>query len=112
MGNILTGEGVGRENEFRQLGKKVVNPYGVMETVFGEHDKDKANRIRQSKHRFFEYPMPEKHDRAATIFNEGLTHTTRESAVLGFGKSGKTRTRTLSVGAYDNAAHTQSVPER
>merc|ERR1719191_1792028 len=54
--NILTGEGVGRECEFRQVGKKIVNPFGCMEATFAEHARDASNRIKNSKHRFFEYP--------------------------------------------------------
>merc|ERR1719253_1165021 len=69
--NLLTGEGVGRECEFRQVGKKIVNPFGCMEATFGEHQKDAANRIKNSKHRFFEYPAPQKADRTVTIFREG-----------------------------------------
>jgi len=109
--NILTGEGVGRENEFRQVGKKVLNPTGTMSAIFGEHERAAANRMKASKHRFFEPDVPQKESRAATIFNEGLTHTTREAAIIGYGRCGKSRTRSQSVGAYDNYAHTRHVPE-
>lgn len=108
--NILTGEGVGRECEFRQVGKKVVNPFGCMEATYGEHQRDSTNRIKNSKHRFFEYPAPQKPDRTATIFKEGLTHTTRESAVLGYGASGVRRSRSQSCGVADNYVHLRALP--
>uniref|UniRef100_A0A7S2AX36 Uncharacterized protein n=1 Tax=Alexandrium andersonii TaxID=327968 RepID=A0A7S2AX36_9DINO len=108
--NILTGEGSGRECEFRQIGKKIVNSEGSMEATFQEHHKDATNRIRNSKHRFFEHPAPEKEDRCANLFNEGLRDTVRESAVLGYGTSGVRRTRSQSCGVSDNYAHLRSLP--
>jgi len=108
--NILTGEGSGRECEFRHVGKKILNPYGSMEATYGEHDKDARNRIKNSKHRFFEYPAPQKEDRTANIFNEGLQETKRESAVLGYGRSGVSRTRAASCGVADNYVHLRALP--
>jgi hypothetical protein len=109
--NILTGEGVGRECEFRQVGKKIVNPFGCMEATFAEHSRQASNRIKNSKHRFFEYPnaLPT-HERQSNIFNEGLTHTSRESAILGYGSSGVRRTRSQSCGVSDNYAHLKALP--
>merc|ERR1712157_609572 len=86
--NILTGEGVGRECEFRQVGKKIVNPFGCMEVVFGEHQKDATNRIKNSKHRFFQHDAAPKMDRMKNLFNEGLSNTVRETAILGYGTAG------------------------
>jgi len=108
--NILTGEGVGRENEFRSVGKKVLNPFGCMQDVFGEHSKEAGIRIKNSKHRFFEAPVAQKHVRTANIFNEGLQDTFRESAVIGYGRGGNRRTRSQSCGVADNYAHLRDMP--
>jgi len=115
--NILTGEGVGRESEFRQVGKKILNPHGGMEGVYVEHNKDASNRMKNSKHRFFEYQQDggyaatgKGQDRTFNIFNEGMTHTQRETVVLGYGNNGKRRTRLQSVGVADNFAHLSHVP--
>lgn len=108
--NILTGEGSGRECEFRHVGKKILNPYGSMEATYAEHDKDARNRIKNSKHRFFEYPAPAKEERTATLFNEGLKDTVRETAVLGYGRSGNARTRATSCGVSDNYVHLRALP--
>lgn len=107
--NILTGEGVGRESEFRQVGKKVMNPLGSMEAVFSEHAKEANVRTKNSKHRFYD-PAPPKEERTAHLFNEGLRETVRETAVLGYGSSGNRRTRTQSCGAADNYAHLRELP--
>lgn len=103
--NILTGEGDGRECEFREVGKKIVNPYGCMEAVFGEHQKDANNRIKNSKHRFFQHDAAPKTDRMKNLFNEGLQSTVRETAILGYGSAGVRRTRSVSTGVSDNYAH-------
>lgn len=104
--NILTGEGVGRECEFRPLGKRPVNPHGSMDATFAEHARDDSIRMRSSKHRFFEVPAaPASPQRAKALFNEGLGPDERQSSVLGYGKDGPRRTRTQSCGAADNFAH-------
>lgn len=109
--NILTGEGVGRECEFRQVGKKIVNPFGCMEATFGEHARDASNRMKNSKHRYFEYPAVQpQQDRQETLFKEGLHHTQRQTAILGYGSQGVRRTRTQSCGASDNYAHLRALP--
>lgn len=104
--NILTGEGVGRECEYRPVGKRSVNPYGCMEATFGEHARDTSIRMRNSKHRFFEgpggQPSPQ---RAVVLVNEGLSQDDRQTSVLGYGKDGARRNRTQSCGAADNFAH-------
>ncbi|CAE7239444.1 ADK2 [Symbiodinium sp. CCMP2592] len=66
--NILTGEGVGRECEFRHVGKKILNPYGSMQATFSEHDREERHRVKNSKHRFFEHPAPEKQATAGRAF--------------------------------------------
>merc|ERR1719321_2560382 len=103
--NIITGEGDGRECEFRQIGKKVVNPYGCMEGVFGEHGKDASNRMKNPKHRFFQHDAPEKFERQKNQFHEGFVQTKRETAILGYGSSGVSRTRMKSVGVAENYSH-------
>jgi len=120
--NILTGEGMGRESEFRSVGKKILNPFGCMDAVYAEHNKDASNRIKNSKHRFFEYQETQQdpsatmraqvaqQERARAIFNEGMTQTNRETVVLGYGNNGKRRTRLQSVGVADNFAHLSAVP--
>lgn len=108
--NILNGEGVGRDTEFQQVGKRVLNPNGSMPEVFPLHTKQAQNRIRNSKHRFFENPAPEKEPRTANLFKEGLQTTVRESAVIGFGAGGNRRTRSVSCGAADNYAHLRELP--
>lgn len=109
--NILSGEGVGRECEFRQVGKKIVNPFGCMEATFSEHARDASNRTKHSKHRFFEYPSaPPQEHRMKNIFNEGLVETKRESAILGYGNAGTRRNRSQSCGAPDNYAHLRALP--
>lgn len=109
--NLLTGEGVGRECEFRQIGKRILNPHGCMEATFAEHGKDAQTRIRNSRHRFFE-PLPglPADHRAATLLNEGLTETKRQTATIGYGTAMKSRTRAQSTGASDNYAHLRGVP--
>jgi len=108
--NILTGEGSGRECEFRKLGKKIVNPLGSMEATYPEHQKSAETRIKNSKHRFFETPVPAKEERCLNLFNEGLTDTVRQSAVIGYGTAGNRRTRTQSCGVSDNYAHLRMLP--
>lgn len=112
--NVLTGEGVGRECEFRQVGKKIVNPFGCMHATYSEHAKEESKRIKNSKHRFFEYPTPQySDDRAKTLFTEGLTGTARQTAVIGFGQGQNRRTRIQSCGAGDNFAHIRGLaPEQ
>lgn len=107
--NILTGEGSGRDCEFRQVGKKIVNPNGSMEGLFAEHSRDASNRIKSSKHRFFEPDTSPAANRTQHLFGEGLTGTSRQSAVLGYGSSGKRRTRVQSCGVADNFAHLRGV---
>jgi len=103
----LTGEGAGREGEFRQVGKKILNPHCNMTDVFAEHHRDARSRMRNGKHRFFEYPPPPVADgRQQMLFNEGYTRTQKESCVLGYG-NGNPRTKLDSVGTYDNFAHQQ-----
>merc|ERR1712125_114387 len=96
--NILTGEGEGRECEFRRIG---------MKAVFGEHAKDSTNRIKNSQHRFFQHDAQPKFERMKNQFEEGLVTTKRETAILGYGSSGVSRSRTRSVGAADNFSHTK-----
>eukprot|EP00929_Paragymnodinium_shiwhaense_P113270 TRINITY_DN81532_c0_g1_i1.p1 TRINITY_DN81532_c0_g1~~TRINITY_DN81532_c0_g1_i1.p1 ORF type:complete len:250 (-),score=37.07 TRINITY_DN81532_c0_g1_i1:65-814(-) len=103
--NILTGEGEGRDPEFREVGKKIVNPYGCMEAVFADHSKDSTNRIKNSKHRFFQHDAGPKVDRMKNLFNEGLNTTVRETAILGYGSAGVRRSRSVSTGVCDNFAH-------
>jgi len=111
--NLLTGEGVGREMEFRQIGKKIVNPFGCQEAVFAEHSRDATNRVRNSKHRFFEYPAVQNtQHRECSLFQEGLTETSRETAVLGYGRAGTRRLRSQSCGAPDNFAHLRALPHQ
>mmetsp|Transcript_59983 Transcript_59983/g.169088 ORF Transcript_59983/g.169088 Transcript_59983/m.169088 type:complete len:248 (-) Transcript_59983:81-824(-) len=108
--NILTGEGTGREGEFRQLGKKIINPAGAMESVNAEHTKDASHRIRNSKHRFHEHPAVQDEERSFKLYNEGLPERARQSAVLGYGSSVSRRTRTQSCGVADNFAHLRALP--
>lgn len=108
--NILTGEGLGRENEFRQLGKKILNPHGSMPGVFAEHSVDASNRIKNSKHRFFEHPTPQNSDhRVETVFNEGLTQSKRETCILGYGDAPR-RAKLMSTGVSDNYQHLRGLP--
>jgi hypothetical protein len=110
--NILTGEGTGRESEFRQVGKKIVNPFGCMEAVYAEHAKDATNRQRQSKdHRVFEYPNPNGEARTREIFGEGLKESKREATIIGYGH-GKSRLRMESQGVADNFAHLRGESTR
>lgn len=102
--NVLTGEGVGRESEFRKTGKRILNPAGSMETIFMEHDKDTQNRVKNSKHRFFEYPPPQEYERARNLVGEGLVVTERQSMVIGYG-DGAPRSKHPSYGVPDNFAH-------
>jgi hypothetical protein len=109
--NILTGEGVGRECEFRQVGKKIVNPFGCMDATFAEHGRQASTRMKNSKHRYFEYPGVQPHpDRQDNLFREGLQNTQRESAILGYGSAGVRRTRSQSAGVSDNYAHLRALP--
>jgi len=109
--NLLTGEGVGRECEFRQVGKKIVNPFGCMEAVYAEHGRDAGNRLKNSKHRFFDHTSAEpSRERQQNIFNEGLQHTKRETAILGYGNAGVRRVRGQSCGTSDNFAHLRALP--
>lgn len=105
--NVLTGEGVGRESEYRPVGKRIVNPFGCMEAVFAEHARDTSNRTRQSRHRFFEVPAGHPADtRALALYNDGLTETRREASILGTPAAGlPARARTASLGVADNFAH-------
>lgn len=104
--NLLTGEGVGRECEFQQVGKKIVNPFGCMQATYAEHAKEESHRIKNSKHRFFEYPPSQlSPDRAQQLNAEGLVGTSRETAIIGFGDGPNARNRTQSVGVGDNFAH-------
>lgn len=110
--NLLSGEGVGRECEFRQVGKRIVNPFGYMEATYSEHARDASNRMKNSKHRYFEHdaPLPTM-ERQETIFKEGLHHTKRESAILGYGSAGVRRTRSQSTGTCDNFGHLRALPK-
>jgi len=108
--NVITGEGAGREEDFRQVGKKILNPFGCMEAVFAEHGRDAKFRSRNSKHRFFDHTVEPNYDRSANIFNEGLRETVRESAVIGYGALGNKRTRSQSCGVPDNYAHLKALP--
>lgn len=108
--NILTGEGVGREAEFRQVGKKILNPQGSMSAIFAEHSRDATNRIKSSKHRFFEHPEPRHSDhRVTTLFDEGFIESKRQSVVIGYGNSNP-RSKTQSTGVSDNYAHLRALP--
>jgi len=107
--NVLTGEGNGRDCEFRQLGKKIINPFGSMPSVFAEHEKDTQNRVRNSKHRFFEYPATSPTDpRMLTLHNEGLTESKRQSMIIGYGL-GNPRSKSDSRGVADNFTHLRKM---
>merc|ERR1712232_448847 len=80
-----------------------------MEAVFAEHAKDCNNRIKNSKHRFFQHDAPQKFERMKNQFHEGLMDTKRETAILGYGSSGVSRSRTRSVGVADNFSHTRGM---
>jgi hypothetical protein len=110
--NVLTGEGNGRDGEFRQLGKKIINPFGSMPAVFAEHGKDTQNRVRNSKHRFFEYPAGQTaNPRISALHNEGLTETKRQTMIIGYGL-GNPRSKNESKGVADNYMHLrQTGPE-
>lgn len=108
--NILTGKGTGREGEFRQLGKKIINPAGCMESAYAEHTRDASHRIKNSKHRFFEHPAPQNDERSRKLYNEGLSENARETAILGYGASISRRTRSQSCGTADNYAHLRALP--
>lgn len=108
--NILTGEGNGRDQEFRQLGKKIINPFGSMSAVFDEHHRDMTNRVRNSKHRYFEYPaLQTQPPRELTLFKEGFTGTRRQTTVLGYGHA-VPRQKTESLGVSDNFTHLRTLP--
>lgn len=102
--NVLTGEGVGREEEFKKVGKRIINPTGTMEQIFMEHEADDITRQRSSKHRYFQHPAPEKLERTRNLVEEGLVHTKRESMIIGYG-DGAPRLKRESVGVPDNFAH-------
>lgn len=108
--NILTGEGTGRECEFRQVGKKIVNPRGRMENVFPHHAQQASNRVKNSKHRFFETPVNQKLDRTRTLVDEGLAQNERQTTILGYGSSGTRRIRAQSLGVADNYGHLNALP--
>jgi len=109
--NVLTGEGVGRECEFPQTGKRIVNPQGNMHATYAEHGRDATNRMRNSRHRYFEpVAAPASTHRTMTLLNEGLTETQRQNTILGYGNAMKRRTRTQSCGAADNYAHLRELP--
>lgn len=108
--NILTGEGDGRECEYRTIGKRIVNPFNCMEAVFSDHQRDASNRTKASKHRFFEYPAVQKEVRQKNLVEEGFVDTKRETAILGYGNSGVTRCRARSCGAPDAYSHLQRLP--
>ncbi|KAF4699048.1 hypothetical protein FOZ63_033963 [Perkinsus olseni] len=104
--NVLTGEGGGRDEDFRGLGKAILNPTQSMPSIFVEHHRDEINRMRASKHRFFEpfKPSPSSH-RAKQLHTEGFTITQRESMILGRVPG---RHRLKSIGADDNFRHKQA----
>mmetsp|Transcript_8078 Transcript_8078/g.17060 ORF Transcript_8078/g.17060 Transcript_8078/m.17060 type:complete len:248 (-) Transcript_8078:120-863(-) len=107
--NILTGEGTGRESEFRAQGKRIVNPFGCMPAVYADHDREAQGRMRASKHRYFDHNQPEPSDlRSRTLFDEGLVHTKKESTIIGYGHT-IPRCKSHSAGVADNFAHTRSL---
>jgi len=109
--NILTGEGVGRESEFRAQGKRIVNPYGSMAATYSDHEKEAASRMRASKHRFFDHRGPQNSDhRVQTLRSEGMTETKRGTAIIGYGTSAMPRNRSQSAGVADNYAHLRHLP--
>lgn len=89
------------------------------QATFLEHDKEERHRIKNSQHRFFEHPAPQKEARwpydwvycvhsdqlelwalpilallslkvrSANIFHEGLRGTVKESAIIGYGRHGE-----------------------
>jgi hypothetical protein len=106
--NILTGEGQGRDCEFRPQGKRINNPFGVMNAVFAEHENDTQSRMRNSRHRFFDHTVaagsPSRTARTRAIYNEGLTETKRETLNLGYGQANPW-SKSASCGVADNFAH-------
>merc|ERR1719377_364146 len=81
-----------------------------MEATYAEHSRDASNRIKQSKHRFFEHTAQPSRDRQEVIFKEGLHHTKRETAILGYGNAGVRRVRSQSCGTSDNFGHLRALP--
>lgn len=103
--NILTGEGQGRDCEFRPVGKRINNPFGMMNTMFAEHDHDDRNRMMNSRHRFFGSTIAAgSPSRTRTLWNEGLTETKRQSVSIGYGQANP-RSMSASRGVADNFAH-------
>lgn len=108
--NIITGEGVGRESEFRAQGKRIVNPFGSMPATFAEHEKEAASRMKSSKHRYFDHNGPMTNDqRMKTLLNEGMTETKRGTSIIGYGTSQLPRNRSQSTGVADNYAHLRAM---
>merc|ERR1711924_12733 len=90
---------------------KARHPFNCMHATYAEHAKEETKRIKNSKHRFFEYPEPQMDpERAERLFTEGLRGTARQSAIIGYGDSGNRRLRAQSVGAGDNFAHIRGCP--
>lgn len=102
--DVLTGEGVGREGEFKQVGKRIINPCGDMNDTFMDHSKEDTIRMRASQHRFGAYPWPEKEERLKTLVTEGLQPGERQSMIIGYGE-GVPRCKHPSYGVADNFAH-------
>ncbi|KAF4653573.1 hypothetical protein FOL47_010435, partial [Perkinsus chesapeaki] len=104
--NILTGEGGDRDREFRGVGKAIVNPTQSMTAVFAEHYRDEVNRMRASKHRFFEpFQDAPSVGRATQLDREGFTVSQRESMIIGTVPG---RHRLKSIGIDDNFGHTRA----
>jgi len=96
--------GVGRENEFRTLGKQILDPSKSLENLFPEHKVESKRRMQASKHRFFDPEIEERDQRTATIIKEGLVDTKKTSMAIGYG-DGVPRTKLPSSGAADNFEH-------
>lgn len=88
--NIFSGEGHGRVEEFKQLGKRIVNPRHTSE-IFSEHSRDELNRQRNSINRY-EKPMPLSLNRERQLASEGFLNSKKETMIIGwvvfYGKGG------------------------
>ncbi|CAD7944494.1 unnamed protein product [Amoebophrya sp. A25] len=107
--NLLSGEGKGRDAEFKAIGKRVVNPMHDY-SVYDEHDKDQRNRLRQGMNRFFEYPPPNTSaNRHAQLVSQGFLNSKPENVIIGYSHDAAPRLKMRSQGVADNFSHLQDA---
>lgn len=111
--NLLSGEGVGRDGEFKQVGKRILNPTHQNSAIFAEHGNEELRRLQQSRNRYGQYPPPEPSAyQSSQKAAEGFINSKKQTIILGYDPNNAPRFKLPSQGVADNFRHMRDQQEQ